>query len=85
MGNCISKVNKDPFLVYEGLMKNDILFSKGMTGRALEMDTRGENIWEHIRVPGEKIYGSTFFVEVFRNIDVGPVTSWGVVERRLKM
>ena len=56
-----------------------------MTGRALEMDTRGENIWEHIRVPGEKIYGSTFFVEVFRNIDVGPVTSWGVVERRLKM
>ena len=44
MGNCISKINKDHFFVYEDLVKNDILFSKGMTRRALEIVTRGEHI-----------------------------------------
>ena len=39
MGNCISKINKDPFLVYEKLMKNDIFFSKGKIRSALEMGT----------------------------------------------
>ena len=37
MGNCISKVNKDPFIVYEELMKNEILFSKGKIRSVLEM------------------------------------------------
>ena len=46
MGNCISKISKGPFLVYEGLMKNDILFSKGIAGRALEMSTRGRTYME---------------------------------------
>ena len=46
MGNCISKISTGPFLVYEGLMKNDILFSKGITGRALEMSTRGRTYME---------------------------------------
>ena len=45
IGNSISKTNKDCFFIYKELVKNDILFSKGMTGRALEMGTRwGEHI-----------------------------------------
>ena len=41
MENCISMINKDHFLVYEELMKNYILLSKGMTGRAIEMGASG--------------------------------------------
>ena len=40
MGNCISKINKDHFLVFEGLMKNDILFSNRLTRLNLEWGTR---------------------------------------------
>ena len=40
MGNCISKIIKDHLFAYEGLVKNDVLFSKGMTRRGLEMGTR---------------------------------------------
>ena len=35
-------------------------------------------------VPGYLIYGGSFFVEVFRNNDVGPIADWGVVERPLR-
>ena len=41
MGNCISKMNKDRFFAYEKKMKNDILFLKGKTRRAVEMATKG--------------------------------------------
>ena len=34
-------------------------------------------------VPRGNTYRSTFFVEISKN-DVGPVTSWGVVETPLK-
>ena len=36
MGKCISKINKDPFLVYEELIENDILFLKGKIRSILE-------------------------------------------------
>ena len=45
MGNCISKINKDHFFVYEELMKNKILFSKGKARHALELGTRVSYIW----------------------------------------
>ena len=38
MGNYISKINKDPFLVYEEVIKNDFLLAKGV---ALDMGTKG--------------------------------------------
>ena len=41
MGNYISKINKDPFLVYEEVIKNDFLLAKGVLRRALDMGTKG--------------------------------------------
>ena len=40
MGNCISKINKDRFFVYEEYKKNKTSLEKGKTRRPLEMDTR---------------------------------------------
>ena len=69
MGNCISKINKDPFIVYEELMKNEILFSKGKIRSVLEIG---------------RIYVKAHSVmKFFRNNAVGSVTNWGVVERHL--
>ena len=42
MGNCISKISKDPFLVYKEKIKNEILPSKGKARIALEMSTKWE-------------------------------------------
>ena len=42
MGNCISKINKDHFFFFffvEELMKNEILFSKGIARLVLESGT----------------------------------------------
>ena len=39
MGKCISKINKDPFLVYEE-MKNETLLLKGKARIVLEMSTK---------------------------------------------
>ena len=44
MGNCISKIIKDYFSAFEEEMKNDILFSNGMTRIALDMATRVKHI-----------------------------------------
>ena len=41
MGNCISKINKDRFFVYEEYMKNKTSLEKGKTSRALEVGSRG--------------------------------------------
>ena len=41
MGNCILNFNKDHFFAFEELIKNDILFSKGMTWLTLDTVTRG--------------------------------------------
>ena len=40
MGNCISKINKDHFFVIEEFIKNDALFSNGVTRLALELGTK---------------------------------------------
>ena len=71
MGNCISKINQDPFFAFEEEMKNDILFFKGETRSVIEMCARGK-----------KIYSGLFHKEVF--IYVCPITNWGVVEKPLK-
>ena len=60
MGKCISKINKDPFLVYEELIENYILFLKGKIRSIFE--TVGCN-------------EGPFHDEVFRNNDVGSVTN----------
>ena len=42
MVNCILKINKDHFFVFEEFMKNEILFSKGKVSSDLERGTRGK-------------------------------------------
>ena len=41
MGNCISKINKDHFFVYEGYVKNNTSLEKGKRRRAIEMGIKG--------------------------------------------
>ena len=40
MGNCISRINKYHFFIIEEFMKNDVLFSNGVTRLALEWGTK---------------------------------------------
>ena len=68
MGNCISKINKDQFFVYDDLMKNDVVFKR-------KDKACPRNGYQRV------IYGVSFHKEVFRNKCVGSVTSWGVLER----
>ena len=42
MGNCISKINKEHFFVFEEFMKNDILLLKGKVRSDLERGIRGK-------------------------------------------
>ena len=57
MGNCISKINKDHFFVFEEEMKNDILFFKGKTKCIIEMCPRGK---KYTGIHSIKKYSKTF-------------------------
>ena len=47
MGNCISKIDKDHIFAFEEFMKNDILFSNGITRFKLEVVTGGRYMGVH--------------------------------------
>ena len=48
MGNCISKINKDRFFVYEEYMKNKTSLEKERQAVPLKWVAEGEHMWEHI-------------------------------------
>ena len=54
MGNCISKINKDPFLVYEEVIKNDLLLFERVFRRALDMGANETYTDAHCLIRSQK-------------------------------
>ena len=54
MGNCISKINKDPFLVYEEVIKNGLFLFEGVLRRGLDMGTNETYTGAHSLIRSQK-------------------------------
>ena len=59
MGNCISKINKDSFLIFDEVLKSDLSLTKGFVRDILDMSTQKTYAGVHslIRYPGIKMLG----------------------------
>ena len=69
MGNCISRISKDPFFHLWKDDENDPVFSNGLSRRVF--------------VYQGNIYRSPFFDKLSKNNDFDSVANWGMVDRPL--